>query len=149
MHQSLFWRWTRSGKDGWLVGYLCTESFTPVGPSAGCSKGRSLAALPAHLLCLGQSPRLGIHKQHRLPLGRPVGKVISERIFMSFQSGVDGIEEPASNLRRDFLNFQKFYYLLSIFSQKLLLSAVCVPGALPSSVTFQARKDRLPWYCWR
>lgn len=62
---------------------------------------------------------------------------------MPFESGVDCLAKLASNLRGDFLSFQKFYHLSFFFFQKLLVHVYWVPGVLLSVMGSESCKDGL------
>lgn len=97
------------------MGYLCTESFTPICPSAGCSKGRSLAALPTHLLCLGQSPSWGFTNSTGCPLGGLLGRLFQREFSCPFKVGLMALKSLLVTGEEIFLTFRNSIISYSFF----------------------------------
>lgn len=106
----------------------------------GCSQ----ESLPSSLLCLGSYLKA---KSSQAALAAPREaslKAYLDGNLMPFESGVDCIAKPASNLRGDFLSFQKFYHLsfFFFFPQKitvecLLCQVLCWALQIPGRVKTQ------------
>lgn len=112
----------------------------------GCSQ----ESLPSSLLCLGSYLKA---KSSQAALAAPREaslKAYLDGNLMPFESGVDCIAKPASNLRGDFLSFQKFYHLsfFFFFPKKSLLNAYSARCSAERYRFLVASRHRV-WYHWR